>query len=102
MKYPLAIAALIPNLAVADTFAVNIASMCSSNVVEIIANSVQYQQEPLFTGLTFDYDQNKNAVPGRLVFTVNQDTGTYSIFTFYENGWVCLHREGFLFEPYTN
>jgi hypothetical protein len=61
----------------------------------------QYDETVLFTGnlLTFPA-QGEEPVMGRMVFSTNQDTGTYSIIQLFPDGMACLIGSGFAFEPY--
>lgn len=60
-----------------------------------------YNETILFTGdlLTFSAQSNDPAM-GKMVFSTNQDTGTYSIIQLFPDGMACLIGSGFAFEPY--
>ena len=63
----------------------------------------QYNETILFTGnlLTFSAQGNDPAM-GRLMFTTNQDTGTYSVIQLFADGTACLIGSGSAFEPYVD
>ena len=63
----------------------------------------EYGETILLTGnlLTFPAQDNEPAM-GRMVFSTNQDTGTYSIIQLFPDGMACLIGSGFAFEPYVD
>jgi hypothetical protein len=75
-------------------------AMCTP--FQVAADTIaQYNETILFTGnlLTFSAQGNEPAM-GRMVFSTNQDTGTYSIIQLFPDGMACLIGSGFAFEPY--
>lgn len=65
--------------------------------------TAEYGETILFTGnlITFPA-QSEDPAMGRLMFTTNQDTGTYSIIQLFPDGTACLIGTGFAFEPYVS
>ena len=63
----------------------------------------EYGETILLTGnlLTFPAQDNEPAI-GRLVFSTNQETGTYSIIQLFADGMACLIGSGNAFEPYVD
>jgi|TARA_B110000977_G_scaffold38246_1_gene51416 hypothetical protein len=71
---------------------------------QVAANLMaDYNETILLTGnlLTFPAQSEEPAM-GRLVFSTNQDTGTYSIIQLFPDGMACLIGSGFAFEPYVD
>lgn len=60
---------------------------------------IYYNEEPLFTGLNVTNSIDGEAYYGEMMFTVNQDTGSWSMFAIYPDGSACLINFGGLFEP---
>jgi hypothetical protein len=72
-----------------------------ANVLVALDSAAQFGETLLFTGS--GYTVNLEEVPflGGMFFFVNQDTGTFSIISIYEDGTACLVLSGEGFAPYT-
>lgn len=59
-------------------------------------------EQPLFQGRTVIFTINDVPVVGEMLFTVNQDTGYWSLFAVFEDDTVCLVSFGNAFAPVIN
>lgn len=59
-------------------------------------------EQPLFQGRTVVFTINDVPVVGEMLFTVNQDTGYWSLFAVFEDDTVCLLSFGNAFTPVIN
>lgn len=64
--------------------------------------ALAYDETPLFSGFNSTYGVDGTAYYGQMLFTVNQDSGTWSLFSVYDDGTVCLVNFGAEFEPVAN
>jgi hypothetical protein len=62
----------------------------------------QFGETPLFTGAGVTFTLDSQPVVGGMMLFVNQDTGTWSLVSFYDDGMSCLVTVGREFEPYAN
>lgn len=62
----------------------------------------EFGETPLFTGAGVTFTIDNQPVVGGMMMFVNQDTGTWSLASFYEDGMACLVTVGNEFEPYSN
>lgn len=60
---------------------------------------VAYEEEILFFGTSMTFDTQGTPYVGSMMFAVNQDTGTWTMYTVYGDGTVCLTALGSNFEP---
>lgn len=65
----------------------------------MFAESIYYEEQPLFSGMNVTYGYDGEPYYGNMMFTVNQETGSWSMFTLYPDGTVCMVNFGGLFEP---
>lgn len=73
------------------------------NTVEFVAEqSVKYKEETLFNGKMLQQHASGQMVPSEFVFTVNQDTGTWTMVSLFPNGIACMVANGTDFEPYVD
>lgn len=79
-------------------FAVATAQACGSPQ-SIFQESMEYSETPLWVGQTLVFNADQNPYWGTTLFTVNQDTGFWSLFTFYGENLVCITASGTGFEP---
>ena len=67
---------------------------------EIVIN--KYGETPLFQGGGLQFSaQNGQPYRSSMMFFVNQDTGTWSLVSLYEDGTACMVANGKDFEPYS-
>lgn len=67
----------------------------------MFAEAMDYGETPLFTGANAIFGTDGTPYYGTMMFTVNQDTGSWSMFTQYPDGTVCMVTFGGSFEPVT-
>lgn len=67
---------------------------------QMFLESISYGEQPLFVGGGITIAADGTPYVGDVVFTVNQDTGTWSLFTRYGDNILCLTAVGIAFEPY--
>jgi hypothetical protein len=67
---------------------------------ELAIQARKYQEETLFKGMLVQQHISGQSVWSSMVFTVNQDTGTWSLISLYDNGYACLVANGSQFEPF--
>ena len=73
------------------------------NTVQFVAEqSVKYKEETLFNGKMLQQHASGQMVPSEFAFTVNQDTGTWTIISLFPNGIACMVANGTDFEPYVD
>lgn len=66
---------------------------------EIFAESFMYDEKPLFGGETLQYDRRGVDYWGTMFFTANQNTGFWTLYTFYGEELVCITASGVSFVP---
>ena len=59
-------------------------------------------EEMLFKGDVIQRHINGQIVPAKMVFTTNQDTGTWSLLALFPGNIACLVANGTKFEPYVD
>lgn len=67
---------------------------------EVAVQTLQYKEETLFKGMMLQRHASGQYVNSSMVFTVNQDTGTWSLISLYDNGYACMVANGSQFEPF--
>lgn len=70
---------------------------------EVVANETKsFGETTLFNGIVNQRmgNQSKTAVTSEFVFSVNQDSGTWSLIALFANRWACTIASGTNFEPY--
>lgn len=77
-----------------------ISSQPCAPIQEFVFQTQQYEEETLFKGMTLQRHISGQSVWSSMVFTVNQDTGTWSLISLYDNGYACLVANGSKFEPF--
>ncbi len=65
----------------------------------IFQESMEYQEQPLFGGETMIIGVDDQAYWGTMLFTVNQENGYWTLFTFYSDNMVCITASGLGFVP---
>lgn len=68
----------------------------------MFAPSMDYGEKPLFVGTSVILGVDGTPYQGGMMFTVNQDSGTWTLFTMYNDGTVCVVAFGENFEPAPN
>lgn len=61
----------------------------------------KYGEEALFVGNGLTIAQDGTPFTGGTMFLVNQDTGTWSLITLYQDGTACLSAAGTDFDPFS-
>jgi hypothetical protein len=62
----------------------------------------KYGEQPLFQGEGLQFSaQNGQPYRSSMMFFVNQDSGTWSLVSLYEDGTACMVANGRKFEPYS-
>ncbi len=62
----------------------------------------KYGEKPLFQGEGLQFAaQTGQPFQSAMMFFVNQDTGTWSLISLYEDGTACMVANGRKFEPYS-
>lgn len=79
-------------------FAVATTQACGSPQA-IFQESMDYGEQPLWGGQTLVFDSVQNPYWGTTLFTVNQDNGYWTLFTFYGENLVCITASGTGFVP---
>lgn len=59
--------------------------------------SMEYGEQPLFGGSTLIIGVDDNPYWGTMMFTVNQENGFWTLFTFYSEDMVCITASGINF-----
>ena len=62
---------------------------------------IDWGESALFTGRGVTLGQDGTPFTGGVMLLVNQETGTWTLGTMYDNGTVCINAAGTEFEPYT-
>lgn len=62
--------------------------------------AIQYGETALFTGENTTLGTQGQPFRGGAMFFVNQDTGTWTLLTLYQDGVACVSAAGTDFEPY--
>lgn len=62
--------------------------------------ATQYGETALFTGDAATISIDGQPFRGGAMFFVNQDTGTWTLLTLYQDGMACVSAAGTDFEPY--
>lgn len=73
-------------------------SLCGP-FVPVVSASIQAQERILFEGTAVQFDANGTPFIGNMIFAVNQETGTWSMFNIYEDGTTCEITLGVDFSP---
>ena len=61
----------------------------------------RWGEQPLFIGQGLQISQTGEPFIGGSMFFVNQDSGSWSLITLYQDGTACMTSAGTKFEPYT-
>lgn len=61
-----------------------------------------YGETILFNGEMLQQHASGQFVNSEMIFTTNQDTGTWTLVALYQNGWACMVANGSNFKPYTD
>ena len=69
---------------------------------KLLTTVQKYGETPLFVGNALQFGLDQTPYRGSAMFFVNQDTGSWSLVSVYQNGIVCMVAVGTNFEPYTN
>lgn len=64
--------------------------------------TAKYDETILFNGKMLQQHASGQFVNSEMIFTTNQDTGTWTLVALYQNGWACMVANGSDFVPYTN
>jgi hypothetical protein len=64
--------------------------------------AMQYGETALFTGENTTLGTEGQPFRGGAMFFVNQDTGTWTLLTLYQDGVACVSAAGIDFEPYAD
>ena len=84
-----------------NPFLTTLDTVQSCGVPEIIfEESFEYLEQPLFGGSTLVIGSNGEPYWGTMMFTVNQENGFWTLFTFYAENIVCITASGVGFTPY--
>ena len=62
----------------------------------------EFGETPLFTGASVTFTLDNQPVVGGSMFFVNQDTGTWSLVSLYNDGMACLVTVGNEFTPFVD
>lgn len=62
----------------------------------------KYGETILFNGKMLQQHASGQFVNSEMIFTTNQDTGSWTLVALYTNGWACMVANGSDFVPYTN
>lgn len=73
--------------------AFNVTQECGSPEV-MFQSSLEYGEQPLWGGETLVFGTDQNPYWGTAFFTVNQDNGFWTLFTFYSDNFVCVTASG--------
>lgn len=61
---------------------------------------ITYNEKALFTAIGMTFGSTGVPYTGGSMFLVNQDTGTWTLLTIYEDGTACVTAVGGEFEPF--
>ncbi len=78
------------------------ASQPCSNFTIVAPVIKEKGEEMLFKGDVVQRHISDQIVPAKMVFTTNQDTGTWSLLALYPGNIACLIANGTNFEPYVD
>lgn len=76
-----------------------ITSTYCDSFVPAVTGSITAGERILFEGTAVQFDANGTAVMGDMIFAVNQNTGTWSMFVIYPDGTTCEISLGGDFAP---
>jgi hypothetical protein len=66
---------------------------------DMFKESFVYDEQPLFGGETLQFDRRGEENWGLMLFTANQNTGFWTLYTFYGEDLVCITASGVGFAP---
>ena len=69
--------------------------------ITMFEEAMDYGETPLFVGKNVTFGVEGTPYYGEMMFTVNQESGSWSMFTIYPDGTVCMSNFGGAFEPVT-
>jgi len=69
---------------------------------DLAASAKQFNESVLFNGKIVQQHASGRYVNSEFVFTVNQDSGTWSLVSLFPNGWACQVANGYDFEPFVD
>ena len=84
-----------------ETKSFNVSQPCGT-ADKLLTTVQKYGETPLFVGNALQFGLDQTSYRGSAMFFVNQDTGSWSLVSVYQNGIVCMVAVGTNFEPYTN
>jgi len=99
LKWISAIAIAFPAMAVAQDYEYFITRQECGPSNTMFDEAMVYGEKPLFQGSNITVDSRGGLYYSEMFFTVNQDTGSWSLFSIFEDNIVCLVSFGGLFEP---
>jgi hypothetical protein len=75
---------------------------CAPVALMVRDTAIQYGETALFTGENTTISTDGQLFRGGAMFFVNQDTGTWTLLTLYQDGVACVSAAGIDFEPYVD
>lgn len=97
-SFLIALLVLLPTMASAQRFPLFTVQECGTPE-DLFLPSVRYEEKGLFTGRASFLLATDEEVTGNLFFTVNQDTGTWTLFFQPHPEFICMVTFGEEFEP---
>jgi hypothetical protein len=103
MKYLILLTALLaaPAVAQESNYPPFYAMQSCATMQEIAEISKKHNEPILFNGQILNIHASGQTIKTEFVFTVNQDTGSWTLVSLYPNGIACMVANGSNFEPYT-
>lgn len=78
------------------------ASQACDTLQFLAEQAKKYDEQILFKGEILQQHISGQMIRSEMVFTTNQDTGTWTLVSLFPNGWACMVANGSNFEPYVD
>lgn len=67
---------------------------------KVATEMAKYQEDVLFTGTIVQFHMSQQPYNGHMLFQVNQETGTWSLVSLWQDGTACVVATGKEFAPF--
>ena len=68
---------------------------------KVATKMAKYQEDVLFTGSLVQFHMSQQPYNGHMLFQVNQETGTWSLVSLWDDGMACVVAVGKEFAPFS-
>lgn len=93
---------LVATVAQSQTFESFYTVQTCAPIMQMIVETTALGETALFEGVGVQYHYTEEQIIGGMIFTVNQETGTWSLLNYYGDGMACLAASGDGFKPASN